>query len=223
LWAFAVENLSYIDSFDAVEQVPGHPFILPNCARGDGDWSPFRLRFQTTSICWRKRCAVLLSRRKVPREGEATMRRSLVVLAGCLLCASPALALDTPARKAGQWDLKMSFDSDAIPVQTMRQCIDAATDKLMNSNFGGSPQQSCEKRNVTKSGSALIVDSVCSFGGATTTSHAVITGSFDSAYTMKITSKRHGGPPVPGMARGGETIKPAAPATRDRASVRRLP
>jgi hypothetical protein len=132
------------------------------------------------------------------------MRRSLVVLAGCLLCASPALALDTPARKAGQWDLKMSFDSDAIPVQTMRQCIDAATDKLMNSNFGGSPQQSCEKRNVTKSGSALIVDSVCSFGGATTTSHAVITGSFDSAYTMKITSKRHGGPPVPGMARGGE-------------------
>jgi hypothetical protein len=50
LCAFAVENLSHIDSFDAVEQVLGHLFILPNCVRGDGDWSPFRLRFQTTPI-----------------------------------------------------------------------------------------------------------------------------------------------------------------------------
>jgi Protein of unknown function (DUF3617) len=133
------------------------------------------------------------------------MRRPVVVLAGCLLCASPALGLDMPARKAGLWELKMSFDNRAIPVQTMRQCIDAATDKLMKSDFGGSPQQSCEKQKVSKSGDAIVVDSVCSFGGATSTSHAVITGSFDSAYTMKVTSKRKGGPPIPGMAPGGES------------------
>jgi hypothetical protein len=133
------------------------------------------------------------------------MRRYLAVFAGCLLCASPALALDMPARKAGLWELKMSFDNGAIPGQTLRQCIDAATDKLMKSNFGGSPQQSCEKQEVSRSGAALIVDSVCSFGGTTSTTHSVITGSFDSAYTMEITSKRRGGPPVPGMAPGGES------------------
>jgi hypothetical protein len=134
------------------------------------------------------------------------MRRYLVLVAGCLLCASPALALDMPARKAGLWELKMSFDNGAIPGQTMKQCIDAATDKLMESNFGGSPQQSCEKQEVSKSGAALIVDSVCSFGGMTSTTHSVITGSFDSGYTMEITSKRGGGPRVPGMAPpGGES------------------
>jgi ketosteroid isomerase-like protein len=32
-----VDNLSLIDSFDAVEQVLGHPLALPDGARGDGD------------------------------------------------------------------------------------------------------------------------------------------------------------------------------------------
>jgi hypothetical protein len=133
------------------------------------------------------------------------MRRRLAVLASCLLYVSPALALDMPARKAGLWELKMSFDNAGIPGQTMKQCIDAVTDKLMKSNFGGSPQQSCEKQEVSKSGDAIVVDSVCSFAGVTSTSHAVITGSFDSAYTMRVTSKRKGGPSIPGMAPGGET------------------
>jgi Protein of unknown function (DUF3617) len=135
------------------------------------------------------------------------MRRHLVVLAGCLLCALSvrALALDMPARKAGQWELKMSFDNGAIPVQTLRQCIDAVTDKLMKSDFGGSPQQTCEKQDISRSGATLVVDSVCSFHGVTSTTHAVVTGSFDSAYTMEITSKRQGGPAVPGMASGSES------------------
>jgi Protein of unknown function (DUF3617) len=133
------------------------------------------------------------------------MRRRLAALAFCLLWTAPALALDMPARKAGQWEPKMSFDNGAIPVQTLRQCIDAATDKMMTSNFGGSPQQSCQKQDISRSGSTLVVDSVCSFHGATSTTHAVITGSFDSAYTMEVTTKRQGGPSIPGMAPGGET------------------
>ena len=131
------------------------------------------------------------------------MHRPLAA-AACLLCASPALALDMPARKAGLWELKMSFDNGSVPGQTMRQCIDARTDKLMQSNFGGSPQQTCDKQEITRSGGAVIVDSVCRFAGATTTSHATITGSFDSAYTMNVTTKREGGPPAPGMGPDGK-------------------
>ena len=37
----------------------------------------------------------------------------------------------------------------------------------------------------------------------TTTSHAVMTGSFDSAYAVDVNSTRKGGPSVPGMAANG--------------------
>ena len=33
---------------------------------------------------------------------------------------------------------------------------------------------------------------MCTFGGAVSTSHAVITGSFDSAYTIDVATKREG-------------------------------
>ena len=49
----------------------------------------------------------------------------------------------------------------------------------------------------------MIVDAVCKVGDATTTTHSVITGSFDSAYTVNVTSKREGGKPIPGMPPGG--------------------
>jgi hypothetical protein len=126
------------------------------------------------------------------------MRRSLIAIV-CVLCATPALALDMPARRAGLWELKMSFDNGGVPGQTMRQCIDVETDRLMQSNFGGSPRQTCAKQEVTRAGKTVVVDSVCSFAGVTTTSHAVITGSFDSAYTMKVTTRRDGGPPGLGV------------------------
>ena len=51
----------------------------------------------------------------------------------------------------------------------------------------------------------MTFDTVCKLGAATTTTKGTITGSFDSAYTMKITTKTAGGPPIPGMAPGGET------------------
>jgi hypothetical protein len=60
-----------------------------------------------------------------------------------------------------------------------------------------------DKRNLLQGGcyedlTGIIVDSVCKFGDATTTSHAVVTGNFDSAYTVDVTSTRPGGPPLAG-------------------------
>ncbi len=87
----------------------------------------------------------------------------------------------------------------------MKQCTDATADRLMTANFGGSAAEACSKHDVRNSGGVITVDSVCKFGQATSTSHAVISGSFDSAYTVEVTSKREGGRPMPGMAPGGET------------------
>ena len=86
----------------------------------------------------------------------------------------------------------------------MQHCIDAATDKQMNAMGNDMSKGKCSKQDVTNAGGKIIVDSVCQFGGATTTSHSEVTGSFDSAYTVKVTSKRDGAA-MPGMPAGGTT------------------
>jgi len=113
--------------------------------------------------------------------------------------ATPATAQDMPARKAGLWDMTMTFEGRNTPPQTMQQCIDASTDKAMQDMSAGMRGQSCSKREVKKAGNTIVFDSVCSMGAGTTTSHGVVSGDFNSAYTVKVNSKREGGPPVPNM------------------------
>ena len=127
----------------------------------------------------------------------------VALFAGCLIGTAPASARDLPQRKPGLWELKMSIKGLNRPGRAIRQCIDAKTDKLMRGNFGPeAAQRTCTQRKIAPSPGGFTVDSVCTFGGATTTSHTVIAGDFNSAYTMEVTSTRHGGPPIPGMANG---------------------
>jgi hypothetical protein len=119
--------------------------------------------------------------------------------------ATTAIAAELPTRKAGLWDMKMIFEGRNLPAQTMQHCVDAKTDKLMHSQFGGMSKEACSKQDMQVSGNTITMDSVCKFGAATSTSHAVITGSFDQAYTVKMTSTREGGPQMPGIAAGQPT------------------
>ena len=132
------------------------------------------------------------------------MTRLLALLASILVFAAPSLALDLPTRKAGLWELKMVFEGRNLPDQVMKQCVDAATDKLMNASVRGSNEEACSKQDVTKSAGSFTIDSVCTFGGAVNTPHAVITGSFDSAYTMDVATKREGASPG-GQRASGES------------------
>jgi hypothetical protein len=132
------------------------------------------------------------------------MRLPLAVIAAVLTMA-PAFALDMPTRKSGLWEIKMDFAGRKIPMQAMQQCTDAATDKLMTLNFGGSAEKNCSKQDVSASGGTITVDSVCKIGDATTTSHAVVSGDFNSAYTVEVNSTREGGRPIPGAPPSGET------------------
>jgi hypothetical protein len=115
------------------------------------------------------------------------LRIGMIAILG-LIGLTPALAADMPARKPGLWELKMTFENRATPGQTMQQCIDAATDQAMQSNIGSIGQSACAKRDVQRSANTITIDSTCTVAGKTTNSHAVITGSFDSAYTMTMTS-----------------------------------
>lgn len=130
------------------------------------------------------------------------MRRPFAAVAIALLSAASALAQDLPARKPGLWDIKTTVDGHALPLKDVRHCVDQSTDKMMNSALGLASFQACSKKDVQKSGNTTTIDSVCKIGGANTTSHAVITGNFDSAYTVAVTSMSEGGRKGKGMPKG---------------------
>ena len=111
-----------------------------------------------------------------------------------LVFAASASAAELPARKAGLWEITSSASGRSMKMQ---QCIDASTDQAMQGHGGAAAGNDCSKRDVQKSGSTMTVDSVCTVAGKAVTSHIVVNGSFDSEYTMNITSQ--------GAARGGQS------------------
>jgi hypothetical protein len=119
----------------------------------------------------------------------AVLKKALFIL---VLGVASAAAAEMPSRKAGLWDMTTKTpDGRTISIQ---QCVDAKTDAAMQAMSGGMAQRACSKRDVQRSGDTITMDSVCTFGGKTMTAHAVISGSFDSSYTMVMTSNSAGMP-----------------------------
>src|SRR3954470_9928532 len=129
---------------------------------------------------------------------RSMMRPVLFRLAiAALLCASSGLAasaVDLPTRKAGLWEIKMARSGSPIPNTTMQHCTDEATDKQMTSSYSPMAKDACSKNDVVKTASGYTGDTVCSVAGISMTSHSEVTGDFNSAYTVKVTSHSEGGP-----------------------------
>jgi Protein of unknown function (DUF3617) len=70
----------------------------------------------------------------------------------------------------------------------MQHCTDATTDKDMANSFSPMVKQVCSKQDIQKTATGYVTDSVCSVAGVSMTSHAEITGDFNSAYTVVSTS-----------------------------------
>jgi Protein of unknown function (DUF3617) len=107
----------------------------------------------------------------------------------------PVSAAELPSRKPGLWQVKTSIESSNAPSRVIQQCIDAATDQMLQSSAGPFAPAACPERDVQRSENSITIDSICTVGGKTATAHSVITGSFDSAYTMTVTSQS---PDIPG-------------------------
>jgi Protein of unknown function (DUF3617) len=112
----------------------------------------------------------------------------------CVLAmfAVPAAAADLPLRKSGLWDIKLAIEGRPI-TQSFQQCVDPETDAIMQSSASNIGSQNCSKRDIVKSGDKMTIDSACTVAGNNATSHAEVTGSFDSAYTMTVASKSDAG------------------------------
>jgi hypothetical protein len=109
-----------------------------------------------------------------------------------LFAVSVASAAEFPPRKAGLWELSTTVPGGRAV--SMQQCVDAKTDEALQSMSGAAAQRSCSKRDLQRSGDTITIDSVCTIAGQTRTAHVVITGSFDSNYTMVLTSTGQGTP-----------------------------
>ncbi len=111
------------------------------------------------------------------------------------LSAAPAAgAVDLPVRKAGLWEMKVVHTGSPIPEMTMQHCTDETTDKEMSTAFSPMGKEMCSKQDIQKTASGYVSDSVCGVAGMTVTSHAEISGDFNSAYTVKSTAHSEGGP-----------------------------
>jgi hypothetical protein len=116
--------------------------------------------------------------------------RSIGVISILVLTAAvPVLAAELPSRKPGLWQIKTSVGSNSAPARIILQCIDAATDQMMQSSAGPFAPEVCPKRDLQRSENSFTIDSTCAIGGKTATAQAVVVGSFDSAYTMTVTSQ----------------------------------
>lgn len=105
-----------------------------------------------------------------------------------LLLAAPAMAEDAASRKPGLWEVKTSIDDRGRAV-TVQQCIDAATDQMLQSSAGPLAAPVCARPDVKKSEGGMTIDTQCSFNGKPAGAHAVVSGSFDSAYTMTVAAE----------------------------------
>lgn len=132
------------------------------------------------------------------------MRFTISVLA-LAACISSAAAQEIPTRRAGLWEVTINHDGRKTPPQTMQQCTDAETDKLMNAFGGAISADMCSKQEIKKVGATLVINATCQIGPMKSTSQSVVTGDFNSNYTVKVTSKLQGVPAAAQEAAGGTT------------------
>lgn len=123
--------------------------------------------------------------------------RRLVVTASLFLAASSALALDVPARKPGLWSITLGMPAMPGGGMTSQHCIDATVDQMRNPVTGNARTEQCSKLTFDKTATGYTFDSTCDMDGGVIQSHGIVTGSFDSAYKMDITTKNS--KPVAGM------------------------
>jgi hypothetical protein len=108
--------------------------------------------------------------------------------------ASGARADDLPIRKAGLWEMKVMRTGSPMPDMTMQQCTDETTDKEMSTAFAPMSKDICSKKDIQKTATGYVSDSVCGLAGVSIVSHSDIVGDFNSGYTVKTVSHTASGP-----------------------------
>jgi hypothetical protein len=135
-----------------------------------------------------------------------TLTRTLAATAALLLAAAPALAVDYPTLKSGQWEMTTS-GTGAGPDAAARKstiCLDAATQKAMIDMGAGMQKEMCTRMDMKREGTQFITDAECKLGTSIVKSHGVMTMIGDSAYKTETSATFD--PPLPNNMRESKTV-----------------
>ncbi|RYF80194.1 MAG: hypothetical protein EOO29_14730 [Comamonadaceae bacterium] len=114
--------------------------------------------------------------------------------AAALLAATLALPAQAgpsfPPRKAGLWEMQMGPIAGQPPM-LVQHCVDANTDKLMQDFGNQQPQMNrkfCKEEMRNEAGKLIVHREVCQEGSSKVNTHVVISGNFDSHYSVQSTT-----------------------------------
>ena len=86
------------------------------------------------------------------------MRLGTASLIGLLLCTVQTRADELPSRKPGLWEVRQIIGNAKSSPLVIKQCIDAATDRLLQSSTGPYSADLCPTRSVQKSADAMTIE-----------------------------------------------------------------
>ncbi len=133
--------------------------------------------------------------------------RAVCLSALTVLLAAPALAqspsVELPSRRPGHWEIKMLMEGrEGGPEMVIQACTDAATERQMMQFGTGMAGQSCQRYEIRRVGQEFHIDADCQMGPMRSTSRTVMSGDFQSAYSVRI----EGSATMPGQPQPQATL-----------------
>ena len=115
-----------------------------------------------------------------------------LIASGSATCAN-ATDPKLPQRKAGLWEQKTTMDEGGKKhEQVLTICIGAEMERNTAVASDAEHEKSCSKYEVKKSGASVIVESRCTMNGRDVESHTEMSGDFQNAFEVKISSTTSG-------------------------------
>src|SRR5262249_11023610 len=132
---------------------------------------------------------------------ETLMQRTILFFILLCFASGAAMAQEKYQRKSGLWEVKRVASRTEDQERVYQECIDQASDNALRQLAGGMRSERCETSKAVREGDKLVVEATCTVAKTSkATTHAVITGKFDTAY--KIESKSTFDPPLKGKTEG---------------------
>jgi hypothetical protein len=127
-----------------------------------------------------------------------TMRSAAFLFVAATCCPAMVQADELPHRRPGLWEItRINADADN-PARISRICIDGATETMLRDMGASFAKSVCSKAEISVSGNAASVDSVCQLDRSRLTNHTVITFTSDTSYHHVAAT--HSDPPLFGRA-----------------------
>jgi hypothetical protein len=121
--------------------------------------------------------------------------RQMVAFTVLAICAAGTAFAQDIKRKPGLWDIHSTVMGMNTGVQ---QCVGPASDDLMARPQRDGQRPECDPPQISRQSDGVHIHSVCKIPNRTVTTDGLFTGSFDTAYKGKLTSRID--PPQNGVA-----------------------